>query len=143
MRSSPWTATSSASTALIIRSRASPHPGTIPSATAALVAWIASSKASSRLFISASDGAPTRTTATPPDVLELHADLGAHHAATGQHGDVLHHLLAAVAVTRRLHRHAPQRAVQSVHDQGGQRLALDVLGDDHHRVSRPRHLLQQ
>ena len=36
------------------------------SAIAAFVALIASSKASLRLFISASDGAPTRITATPP-----------------------------------------------------------------------------
>ena len=48
------------------RSRARPPPGTIPSAIAALVALMASSKASLRLFISASDGAPTRITATPP-----------------------------------------------------------------------------
>ena len=34
-----------------------------------LVALIASSSASLRLFISASDGAPTRTMATPPDSL--------------------------------------------------------------------------
>ena len=48
------------------RSSARPPPGTIPSATAALVALMASSNASLRLFISASDGAPTRMTATPP-----------------------------------------------------------------------------
>ena len=41
----------------------------MPSATAAFVALIASSNASLRDFISASDGAPTRTTATPPDEL--------------------------------------------------------------------------
>ena len=38
----------------------------MPSAMAALVALIASSNASFRFFISASDGAPTRITATPP-----------------------------------------------------------------------------
>src|SRR6516165_7346040 len=48
------------------RSRAKPPPGTIPSATAALVALIASSNASFFDFISDSEGAPTRTTATPP-----------------------------------------------------------------------------
>jgi hypothetical protein len=38
----------------------------MPSATAALVALIASSSESLRAFISDSDGAPTRMTATPP-----------------------------------------------------------------------------
>jgi hypothetical protein len=38
----------------------------MPSAMAALVALMASSNASLRLFISASVGAPTRITATPP-----------------------------------------------------------------------------
>src|ERR1035441_9722772 len=42
------------------RRSASPPPGTIPSAMAAFVALMASSKASRRLFISASEGAPTR-----------------------------------------------------------------------------------
>ncbi len=48
------------------RRSASPPPGTMPSATAALVALIASSSASRFDFISASEGAPTRITATPP-----------------------------------------------------------------------------
>ena len=69
MRSSPSHLPSSRSTASIARSSASPPPGTMPSATAALVALIASSSASFLLFISDSDGAPTRMTATPPESL--------------------------------------------------------------------------
>jgi hypothetical protein len=49
----------SASMASIARSKTKPPPGTIPSAIAAFVALTASSKASLRLYISASDGAPT------------------------------------------------------------------------------------
>ena len=60
---------SSASSAGHTRSSASPPPGTIPSATAALVELIASSSASFFDFISDSDGAPTRITATPPESL--------------------------------------------------------------------------
>ena len=66
VRSSPSHCASSASTATMQRMSASPPPGTMPSATAALVAAIASSRASFFAFISDSDGAPTRITATPP-----------------------------------------------------------------------------
>jgi hypothetical protein len=66
VRSSPSAFAASAATASMQRRSASPPPGTIPSATAALVALIASSSASLRAFISLSDGAPTRITATPP-----------------------------------------------------------------------------
>ena len=69
VRSSPSHLASSLSTAASARSSASPPPGTIPSAIAALVELMASSKASLRLFISASEGAPTRITATPPESL--------------------------------------------------------------------------
>ena len=66
LRSSPSHFVSSRSSASAARSSVRPAPGTIPSATAAFVALMASSKASFRDFSSASDGAPTRTTATPP-----------------------------------------------------------------------------
>jgi hypothetical protein len=57
------------STAARVRNKARPPPGTMPSATAARVAETASSNASLRFFISASDGAPTRITATPAESL--------------------------------------------------------------------------
>ena len=69
VRSSPDAASASCSTAGMHRSSASPAPGTIPSARAARVALMASSKASLRLFSSASVRAPTRMTATPPESL--------------------------------------------------------------------------
>ena len=62
--------------------------------------------------------------------------------AAGQDGDVLEHRLAAVAVAGGLHRGAPEGAAELVDDQGGQRLALDVLGDDQERLARLRDLLQ-
>src|SRR5437899_3075527 len=43
----------------------------------------------------------------------------------------------------RLHGRGAQRAAQIVDDQGGQRLALDVLGDDEQRLARPGDLLEQ
>ncbi len=64
------------------------------------------------------------------------------HAATGQDGDVLEHGLAAVAEAGRLHRGDLQGAAQLVDDQGGQGLALDVLGDDQQRTAHLRDLLQ-
>ena len=45
---------------------ATPPPGTMPSWTAARVAWSASSTRAFFSFISSSEAAPTRTTATPP-----------------------------------------------------------------------------
>ena len=67
--SSPLQRVASSASAGTQRSSASPPPGTMPSATAALVALMASSSASRLDFISASEGAPTRITATPPDSL--------------------------------------------------------------------------
>src|SRR6516162_5252670 len=64
--SSPSHFASSRCTASVQRSKAKPPPGTTPSATAAFVELIASSRASFLDFISASVGAPTRMTATPP-----------------------------------------------------------------------------
>ena len=46
-------------------------------------------------------------------------------------GDVAQHLLAAVAEAGRLDRQDVERAAQLVDHQRRQRLAVDVLGDDH------------
>ena len=64
------------------------------------------------------------------DVLELEPELLHDGLAAGDDGDVLEHALAAVAEARRLDRDARERAAQLVDDEGGERLALDVLGDD-------------
>jgi hypothetical protein len=69
------------------------------------------------------------------DVLELDAEVFADHLATGQDRDVFQHRLAAIAEARRLHGRDLQAAAQLVHHQGGQRLALDVLGDDQQRTA--------
>ena len=54
----------------------------------------------------------------------------ANVGAAGQDGDILQHFLAAVAEAGRLDADAVEAAAQTVDEQGGQRLALDVLGDD-------------
>src|SRR5690606_29204884 len=64
------------------------------------------------------------------DVLELVPELFRDHLTAGQDGDVLQHLLAAIAEARRLDGGALQRAEQLVDNQRPQRLTLDVLGDD-------------
>ena len=63
--------------------------------------------------------------------------------AAGEDRDVLEHGLAAVAVARGLDRRHLQRAAQLVDDQRGQRLALEVLGDDQQRLAELGHLLQE
>ena len=53
------------------------------------------------------------------------------------------HGLAAVAETGRLDGDRAERAADLVDDQGGERFALDVLGDDRKRLAGLHHLLQQ
>src|SRR5690606_14903398 len=67
---------------------------------------------------------------TDGDVLELEAELLGDDLTTGEDGDVLEHLLAAIAEAGGLHGGAVQGATELVHHEGGERLALDVLGDD-------------
>ena len=54
-------------------------------------------------------------------------------SAPGEDRDVLQHALAAVTEARRLDRNGRERATQLVDDDGGERLALDVLGHDQQR----------
>src|SRR2546428_545292 len=77
------------------------------------------------------------------DVLELDSEILGDRLAAGQGRDVLEHGLPAVAEARGLHRGAVQRPAQLVHDQGRQRLALDVLGNDEEGLAGPGDLLQQ
>src|SRR3954447_1359574 len=76
-------------------------------------------------------------------VLELEADRLGDHLAAGQDRDVGEHGLAAVTEARRLHGNRLERAADLVDDQGGERLALDVLGDDRQRLAGLHDLLQQ
>ena len=74
--------------------------------------------------------------------LELQADLLGDHGAAGQDGNILQHLLAAVAEAGSLDAHHVQGAPQTVHDQGGQGLALHVLRDDQQLLAGLDDLLQ-
>src|SRR5580692_6728383 len=77
------------------------------------------------------------------DAVQLEADLFADDLAAGQDGDVAKHGLATVTEAWRLHRDGPEQPAHLVDDQGGQRLALDVLGDDHQRLARLHDLVEQ
>ena len=77
------------------------------------------------------------------EVLELQAQVLADHGAAGQDRHVAEHGLAAIAEARGLDRGDVQHAPQLVDDQGGQGLALDVLGDDQQRLARLGDLLEQ
>ena len=68
-------------------------------------------------------------------VLELDAEFFGDHLAGGEDGDVLEHGLAAIAEARRLDGGDLQAAAQLVDDERGERLALDVLGDDEQRLA--------
>src|SRR3984885_4261330 len=77
------------------------------------------------------------------DVVQLEADLLADDLATGEDGDVTEHGLAAVAEARGLHRDGPEQPAHLVDDQRGERLALDVLGDDGQRLAGLHDLVEQ
>src|SRR5690606_6065000 len=76
------------------------------------------------------------------DVLELDAEVFADHLALRQDRDVLQHRLAAIAEARGLDRRDLEAAAQLVDHQRGERLALDVLGDDQQRTARLHHGLE-
>ncbi len=68
-------------------------------------------------------------------VLELDAEVFGDHLAAGEDRDVLEHRLAAIAEARRLDGRDLQAAAQLVDDEGGERFAFDVLGDDDERLA--------
>jgi len=63
-------------------------------------------------------------------ILQLHAEIGGDNLAAGEGGDILQHFLAAVAEAGSLDADAGEVAAQTVHQQGGQRVAFDILGND-------------
>jgi hypothetical protein len=77
------------------------------------------------------------------DLVELEPDLGCHDLTTGEGRDVLHHRLAPVTERRGLDRDRVEGAADLVHDQGRERLAVDVLGEDEQRLAGGDDLLQQ
>ena len=77
-----------------------------------------------------------------PDLVELEPDLGRDDLGAGDDGEVLQERLAAVTEERRLDRDGLEGLADRVHDQRGQRLAVDVLGDDDERLAGLRDLLQ-
>ena len=62
-------------------------------------------------------------------ILQLHAEIAGNDGAAGQDRDVLKHFLASVAEAGSLDAYAGEGAAQLVENDGGQSLALDVLGD--------------
>ena len=77
------------------------------------------------------------------DGLELDAEVLGDQLAAGEDRDVLQHRLAAVAEARRLHGRDLEAAAQLVDDERGERLALDVLGDDQQRLAGLHHGFEQ
>src|SRR6185437_1765895 len=75
-------------------------------------------------------------------VLELDAEVLGDELAAGEDRDVLEHGLAAVTEARRLDGGDLQSTTQLVDDERGNRLALDVLGDDDERLARLHHRLE-
>ena len=69
------------------------------------------------------------------DILELDAEVFRDELAAGEDRDVLQHGLAAVAEAWRLDRRDLEPAAQLVDHQRGDRLALDILGDDQQRLA--------
>ena len=89
------------------------------------------------------DGHPARASEiSKRELIELLAELFRDHLAAGEHGEILQHLLAAIAEARRLHGRDLQSPAQLVDDEGRERLTLDLLGDDDDRLPRARDLLE-
>ena len=76
------------------------------------------------------------------DVLELDPEVLGDGAATREDRDVFEHRLAAITEARGLHGRRSQRAAQLVDHQRGQRLTVDVLGDDEQRAAETGDLLE-
>ena len=76
------------------------------------------------------------------EALELDPELLGEDLPAREDRDVLQHGLAPVAVAGGLHGHALERAADLVHDERGERLALDVLGDEEDGLPGARHLLE-
>src|SRR6266566_4133047 len=135
--------TLSLSSTALARMSATPPPGTMPSSTAARDVGLLAGAVDEGGVVLVDHEALAAPEVLERDVLELHAELFGDHAAAGQDADVFQHRLAAVTEARGLHAHALERAADLVDHQGGQRLALHILGHDEERLARAGHLLEQ
>ncbi|CCX43771.1 archaeal DNA polymerase II large subunit [Prevotella sp. CAG:1031] len=63
-------------------------------------------------------------------VLELHALLFADYGASGEDSDVLKHFLAAITEARSFDSTDFQRATQTVYNESGKSLLIDIFGND-------------
>ena len=77
------------------------------------------------------------------DLFEFDADVFGDQSAPRHGSDVFEHSFPPVAEARRLDRRHLQAAAQFVDDQRGQRLTLDVLGDDKQRLAGLHNCFQQ
>ena len=76
-------------------------------------------------------------------ILQLKAKLAGDDLAAGERCDIGEHFFSSVAEARSLNAHAGERAAELVEDQGGQRLALNVLRDDDELLAGLYDLLEQ
>src|SRR5262249_48681958 len=76
-------------------------------------------------------------------VLQLDAEVFRDRLAAGEDRDVLQHGLAAIAEARRLDGRDLEAAAQLVDDEGGERFAFHVLGDDDERLAGLHHGFEQ
>ena len=63
--------------------------------------------------------------------------------AAGQDRDILQHRLATIAEPGRLDGRDLEAATELVDDQGSERLALHVLGNDHQRLASLHHRFEE
>src|SRR3954470_11705520 len=68
------------------------------------------------------------------DVLELLAEVFADHGSAGERRDVGQHCLAAITKAGRLHGTHVEHAAELIDDERRERLAFDILSDDHERL---------
>ena len=77
------------------------------------------------------------------EALQRQPEVLADERATGEHGDVAEHRLAAVAEARRLGGADVEHAAELVDDQRGEGIAINILGNDQERLARLGDLLEE
>ena len=77
------------------------------------------------------------------EALEGEAEILADQRATGEHGDVAEHRLAAVAEAGSLGGTDVEDTAELVDDQRREGVAIDILGDDQERLARLGHFLEE
>ncbi len=65
------------------------------------------------------------------DIAQVHTQILENRFALGQDSDVFKHCLTAVAVTRSLDSANGHNTLELVKNQGGERFAFDIFGNDH------------